>query len=158
MIAPGCPNMPWFLDPVAMSSQIHLPNLPTLLTQPFNQIPYRNLTNLNLHAWLLEPQQSRSRASLEAVAARIEVPQRGSIRSVYEAKWAIFTKWCLTNQVDFRAPPVKSVADFLMYLFQDRKLQPSTIDGYRSAIADKLRNSPINISKDGTLTCLWIAG
>ena len=40
-----------------------------------------------------------------------------------------------------------------MYLFQDRKLQPSTIDGYRSAIADKLGNSPINISKDENLTC-----
>ena len=53
--------------------------------------------------------------------------------------------------MDFRAPPVKSVADFLMYLFQDRKLQPSTIDGYRSAIADKLGNSPINISKDENL-------
>ena len=33
--------------------------------QPFNQIPHRNLTNLNLHAWLLEPHQSRSRASLK---------------------------------------------------------------------------------------------
>ena len=90
----------------------------------------------------------------EAVAARIEAAQRGSTRSVYEAKWAIFTKWCVTNQVDFRAPPVKSVADFLMYLFQDRKLQPSTIDGYRSAIADKLGNSPFNISKDENLTHL----
>ena len=39
----------------------------------------------------------------EAVAARIEAPQRGSTRSVYEAKWAIFTKWCITNQVDFMA-------------------------------------------------------
>ena len=29
----------------------------------------------------------------EAVATRIEAPQRGSTRSVYEAKWAIFTKW-----------------------------------------------------------------
>ena len=65
-----------------------------------------------------------------------------------------FSKWCLTNQVDFRAPPVNSVADFLMYLFQDRKLQPSTIDGYRSAIADKLGNPPINISKDENLTRL----
>ena len=37
---------------------------------------------------------------------------------------------------------------FLMYLFQERKLQPSVIDGYRSAIDDKLGNSPINISKD----------
>ena len=41
----------------------------------------------------------------EAVATRIEAPQRGSTRSVYEAKWAIFTKWCLTNKVDFGAPP-----------------------------------------------------
>ena len=90
----------------------------------------------------------------EAVAERIEAPQRRSTRSVYEAKWAIFTKWCISNQVDFRAPPVMSVADFLMYLFQDRKLQPSTIDGYRSAIADKLGNSPINVSKDENLTRL----
>ena len=90
----------------------------------------------------------------EAVATRIEAPQRGSTRSVYDAKWAIFTKWCITNQVDFRAPPVKSVADFLMYLFEDRKLQPSTIDGYRSAIADILGNSTLNISKDENLTCL----
>ena len=66
LIAPGWPNMPWFWDLVTMSSQIplSLPSLPNLLTQPFNQIPHRNLTNLNLHAWLLEAQQSRSRASL----------------------------------------------------------------------------------------------
>ena len=61
LIAPGWPNMPWLWDLVAMSSQVPL-SLPNLLTQPFNQIPHRNLTNLNLHAWLLEPQQSRSRA------------------------------------------------------------------------------------------------
>ena len=90
----------------------------------------------------------------EAVAARIEAPQRGSPRSVYEAKWTFFTKWRVTNQVDFRVPPVKSVADFLLYLFEDRKLQPSTIDGYRSAIADKLGNYPFNISKDENLTRL----
>ena len=90
----------------------------------------------------------------EAVAARIEAAQRRSTRSVYEAKWTIFTKWCDANQVDFRSPPVKSVADFLMYLFEDKKLQPSTIDGYRSAIADKLGNTTANISKDDNLTRL----
>ena len=31
---------------------------------PVNPIPHRNLTNLNLYAFLLEPQQSRNRASL----------------------------------------------------------------------------------------------
>ena len=90
----------------------------------------------------------------EAVAARIEAPQRRSTRSVYEAKWAIFAKWCISNQVDFRSPPVKSVADFLMHLFEDKKLQPSTIDGYRSAIGDKLGNATVNISKDDNLTRL----
>ena len=66
LIAPGWPNMPWFWDLVAMSSQIPLclPNIPNLVSQPFNQVLYRNLSNLNLHAWLRNPQQSRSRASL----------------------------------------------------------------------------------------------
>ena len=66
LIAPGWPNMPWFWDLVAMSSQIPLclPNLPNLVSQPFNQTLHRNLSNLKLHAWLLEPQQSRSRDSL----------------------------------------------------------------------------------------------
>ena len=90
----------------------------------------------------------------EAVAERIEAPQRRSTRSVYEAKWAVFTKWCIANQVDFRSPPVKSVADFLLYLFEDKNLQPSTIDGYRSAIADKLGSTTVNISKDENLTRL----
>ena len=39
-------------------------------------------------------------------------------------------------------------------MFQDRKLQPSTIDGYRSAIADKLGNLSVNDSKDENLTRL----
>ena len=63
LIAPGWPNMPWFWDLVAMSSQIPL-CLPNLVSQPFNQTLRRKLSNLNSHAWLLEPQQSRSRGSL----------------------------------------------------------------------------------------------
>ena len=102
----------------------------------------------------MAPRATKIKEQGFSVAARIETPQRRSTRSVYEAKWAIFTKWCITNQVDFRLPPVKSVADFLMYLFEDKKLQPSTIDGYRSAIADKLGNTTVNISKDDNLTRL----
>ena len=56
--------------------------------------------------------------------------------------------------MDFRAPPLKAIADFLLHLFQDKKLQPGTIDGYRSAIADKLGNSTINVSKDENLSRL----
>ena len=72
----------------------------------------------------------------EEVAARIEAPQRSSTRAVYKSKWAIFVKWCESSQVDFRAPSLKQVADFLLYLFKERQLQASTIEGYRTAIAD----------------------
>ena len=155
LIAPGWPNMPWFWDLVAMSCQIplSLPNLPNLLTQPFNQ-------TLQKFDKTKSPYMARRASAIkeqvfsEEVAARIEASQRGSIRSLCEAKWTIFTKWCLGNQVVFKAPPVKSVADLLMYLFQDRKLQPSAIDGYRSVIADKLGDSPINVSKGENFTRL----
>ena len=92
----------------------------------------------------------------EAVAARIEAPQRRSTRSVYEAKWTIFTKWCLSNQVDFRAPPLKAIADFLLHLFQEKKLQPSSIDGYRSAIADNWAIPPLMSAKMRISLVFWI--
>ena len=88
------------------------------------------------------------------VASQIEAPQRSSTRTVYEAKWADFVRWCESSQVDFRSPSVKQIADFLLHLFQEKNLQPSTIDGYRSAIADKLGNSSLNVSKDENLTRL----
>ena len=154
LIAPGWPNMPWFWDLVAMSSQMCLPNIPNLVSQPFNQVFHRNLSNLNPTCLAPRASAIKEQGFSEAVAARIEAPQRGSTRSVYEAKWTIFTKWCLCNQVDVRAPPLKAIADFLVHLFQDKKLQPGTIDGYRSAIADKLGNVTINVSKDENLTRL----
>ena len=56
--------------------------------------------------------------------------------------------------MDFRSPSIKQISDFLLHLFQEKNLQPSTIDGYRSAIADKLGNSSLNVSKDENLTRL----
>ena len=78
LIAPGWPNMPWFWDLVELSSQIPLclPNHPDLVTQPFNKARHRNLTNLNLHAWLLEPRLSKSKGSL--LPNRREIPTRPS--------------------------------------------------------------------------------
>ena len=153
LIAPGWPNMPWFWDLVAMSSQIPLclPNLPNLLTQ---LDPAQEPVEPESSCGSLRASAIKDQGFSDTVAARIEAPQRRSNRSVYEAKWTIFIKWWHSNQVPFRAPPIKSIADFLLYLFQDRKLHPSTIDGYRSAIADKLGNSPINVSKDENLTRL----
>ena len=90
----------------------------------------------------------------DEVAARIEAPQRSSTRAVYKSKWAIFVKWCESNEVDFRSPSLKQVADFLLYLFKERQLQPSTIEGYRTAIADMIGNDKVHFGKDENLTRL----
>ena len=156
LIAPGWPNMPWFWDLVTMSQSD--PSQPAQPAQSsntaFQSDPSQKSDESKPPCLAPRASKIKEQGFSEAVAARIEAPQRKSTRSVYEAKWTIFTKWCDTNQVDFRSPPVKAVADFLMYLFEDRKLQPSTIDGYRSAIADKLGDTPINISKNENLTRL----
>ena len=92
----------------------------------------------------------RGRGFSEAVAARIEAPQRRSTRKICEGKWVVFEKWCQPNKVDIRA----SIADFLLHLFENQGLQYGTIEGYRSAIADKLGNDPVEISRNEELTRL----
>ena len=156
LIAPGWPNMPWFLGPgrnvkpdPTVSAQHTQPSVSAIQPGPSQEPVESEPTCLAPRASAIKEQ-----GFSEAVAARIEAPQRRSTRSVYEAKWTILTKWCLSNLVDFRAPPLKAIADFLLHLFQEKKLQPGTIDGYRSAIADKLGNSTINVSKDENLTRL----
>ena len=81
------------------------------------------------------------------MATRIEAPQRQSTRAVYESKWSIFVKWCGSHKVDFRSPSLNQVAEFLLFLFKEKNLQPSTIDGYRTAIADKIGCDKVNFGK-----------
>ena len=58
----------WVVDTLSLSWEdldpYAFPPAANLVTQPFNQSLHRNLSHLNLHAWLLEPQQSKSRATL----------------------------------------------------------------------------------------------
>ena len=90
----------------------------------------------------------------EEVATRIEAPQRRSTRAIYESKWSVFVRWCEEHKVDFRSPSIKQIAYFLLFLFQEKHLQPGTIDGYRTAIVDKIGNGQVNIGKDENLTRL----
>ena len=113
-----------------------------------------------------EPQQSeptclapracsiKQQGFTKEVATRIEAPQRLSTRAVYKSKWAIFVKWCDSHEVDFRSPSISQIAEFLLYLFKERNLQPSTIEGYRTAIADMVGNDRLAISKDENLSRL----
>ena len=88
-----------------------------------------------------------SRGFSEEVAKRIKEPQRHSSRRIYESRWSIFGKWCQENQVDFSDPTIPNIANFLNYLFKEKALKPSTISGYRTAIADGLGLKGEDVSK-----------
>ena len=113
-----------------------------------------------------EPQQSeptclapracaiKQQGFTEEVATQIEAPQRLLTRAVYKSKWAIFVKWCDSHEVDFRSPSISQIAEFFLYLFKERNLQPSTIEGCRAAIADMVGNDRLAIRKDENLSRL----
>ena len=82
------------------------------------------------------------------VADRIAAPQRLSTRAIYASKWAVFQRWCTHEQVDFRAPSIKDICNFMCFLFNKKNRRPSTIEGYRTAIADTLGNTPLDISNN----------
>ena len=86
LIAPGWPNMPWFWDLVATSSQIplSLPNMPNLLTA-IQSDPSQKSDKPQYPCRVPRASAIEEQGLSEAVAAVVEFPQRGSIRSVYEA-------------------------------------------------------------------------
>ena len=144
LVVPGWPNIPSFWD-------LSLPNLPNLLTQPFNQTPHRNLNNLNLHTWLLESQLSRNRASLRQQRSVLRLlkedqPDQSMRQSgQFLQSGASVTWWTGT--------PCKVNSQLPTLPFSIQEVT-TKYHGYRLAIANKLGHSPNNVSKGENLTRL----
>ena len=66
---------------------------------------------------------------------------RDSSQAVYAGKWRVYSDWCDGEQIDPLTPTSAQLIDFLIYLFEDRKLSVSSIKGYRSAISHVLGRS-----------------
>ena len=147
-----CPRVAHHALVLGSRDNVHSdPTLSAQHTQPtvsaIHQVLHRNLSNLILQAGLLEPQQSRSRALLRQWQHELRLLKEDQLDLSMRPSGPFLTKWYLSNQVDFRAPPLKAIADFLLHLFQDKKLQPGTIDGYKSAIADNWAIAPLMSAK-----------
>jgi hypothetical protein len=56
---------------------------------------------------------------------------------------AIFCDWCSGRDIDPVRVTVQQLADFLVYIFEIKRLVPSTIKGYRSAIGRTISTTPI---------------
>ena len=105
--------------------QPNIPELPRLVTRS---------SALQAHGFTAE------------VTERIAAPQRLSTRSIYTSKWTVFQCWCTEKQEDFRNPSTGDICNFFSYLFNDLNRCPSTIEGYRTAIADTRGNTRQNIN------------
>ena len=77
-----------------------------------------------------------------AVAEQISRGRRQSSRAVYDSKWRIFSVWCGERSVDPLKVSVQQRAEFLLYLFHEKGLNPRTItvnnlSGFASLFANQ---------------------
>ena len=92
------------------------------------------------------------------IAEHVSKARRPSTRKVYEAKWGVFSSWCRTRKITPSKASVSNVADFLLYLFEVKKCQASTIKCYRSMISNTLKfRSGINVGSDPIISELMKA-
>ena len=114
LIAPGWPGMPWFWDLVHLSVEIplQLPASPNLLKQSSNQV-FHNNPQPQPPCLVSRSEQLQEQAFSSEVAGRIAAPQRSSTRSIYQAKWVLFEKWCRENLVDVSKPSIKQISRLL---------------------------------------------
>ena len=84
-------------------------------------------------------QSIRDKKFSQNVADFVSRSRRASTQKVYDAKWIIFSNWCHTKKVNPISAPITVIADFLIFLFSEKKCQISTIKGYRSMISNTLK-------------------
>ena len=96
----------------------------------------------------------KERGFSEAVAQRLAISQRQSSAGVYESKWKVFGEWCHVKQINPVKATVQQLADFLIFLFEEKKLAISSIQGYRSCISKVFLARGIDISHDRDLNML----
>ena len=65
----------------------------------------------------------------------ISESRRSSTRKLYNARLAIYREWCRERHVDPCTASIVDVADFLVYIHDNRKCGASTVAGYRTAIS-----------------------
>ena len=126
LVAPKWPNQSWYARLLEL-----LVDFP--LVQPHNHQRHRSLPAVCLHAWRL----SSDPLQREGFRRQISRGRRQSSQAVYDSKWRIFSGWCAGQSVTIQVT-IPQLADFSVFLFQVKHLNPQTIKGYRSAISSTM--------------------
>ena len=98
-------------------------------------------------------QSIRKRKFSREVANYVSKARRPSTRQVYDARWHVFSNWASQRKIDPIKASVHVIADFLIFLFNVKKHQVSTIKGYRSMITNTLKfRSSVNFGNHPVLS------
>ena len=138
LIAPFWPQWPWFSEllQLLVSTPIHLPLFPRLLTQSkvsTSKISTPKLPITQPSCLGVIKQSIRDKKFSKDVANFVLKSRQKSTQ-----KGIIYSNWCHRRKIDLVSAPLTVIADFLIYLFSEKKYQISTIKGYRAMISNTL--------------------
>ena len=67
---------------------------------------------------------------------------------LYQQRWATFVSWCRARKLSASRPSISSICEFLIYLFEEKKMAVGTIRGYRCTLHSVLRHNGLRINTD----------
>ncbi len=79
---------------------------------------------------------------------------RAGTSSLYQAKWNVYLDWCGGRQIDPLDASICTIADFFIFLFEEKKFSVSTIKGYRSALAQVYHYRGVDLSNNVDISSL----
>ena len=119
------------------------PSLSSSLSKPINSSKRKVSTSKppssQLSRLRVIKQSIRDKYFSKNVADFVSKSRRPSTQKVYDAKWIVYIRWCHRRKVNPVSAPLTVTADFLMYLFSEKKYRISTFKGYRSMISNTLK-------------------
>ena len=127
-----------------------LPPVQKLLKQTFSHHFHPHPWNLNLHAWRLSRDSTRREDFLKRLPKGSlylrDNPQRGftNLSGRCSESGAMLSKLILSRQLS---------PDFLIFLFEEKKLAISSIQGYRSCLSKVFWPGGLISPMTVTLTC-----
>ena len=77
----------------------------------------------------------------DAVIERMQKVHTDTTNKVYLSQWRLFEGWCTRQGIDPLSATSVCICDFMLFLFNERKLQVRTIEGYKSAITFILKRA-----------------
>ena len=79
--------------------------------------------------------EARHAGFSERVASQVVLARRNSTRLGYQCRWEVYRKWCSSKGHSVSNPSIPKVADFLLWLWQHKRLSLSSVKTYRSVLS-----------------------